>query len=279
MYRLAFVPVIIAAGACAIVWQATHPRIITAEVDPASQGIYYDPVTFVSADQTRIEAWLIPTLDAKTVLELQNKALRATHPAVILVHDMGRRREQMLPLIKPLHDEGFVIVALNLRGGGVHTATGQTFGLSEAADVSAAVEMLRKRVFVDPKRIAIVGFGTGATASLLAAQNDPTVAAVVAERPIRNVAELIIERMMPKQRQLCWLAPLCKWTFEIAYSIDAEEVDLANFKKLLDTRKVLMVDNVSPHPDPADPKTVEQIKTFLTAVFPAKTESVAGALR
>jgi len=42
---------------------------------------------------------------------------------------------------------------------------------------------------------------------------------------------------------------------------------------------VLLVDAVNPHPDPADPKTVEQIKTYMTAMFPAKTEAVAGAAR
>ena len=45
----------------------------------------------------------------------------------------------MLPLFKPLHQHGFVVLAVAMRGAG-DNAAGQTLGLNEALDVKAAVE-------------------------------------------------------------------------------------------------------------------------------------------
>ena len=268
LYRLAFVPVLVAGAACAIVWVSTHPRSVTAEIDPASLGIYYDAVTLLGTDQTRLEGWLVPQIDAKTVIEDGEKALRRKHPAVVLVHDLGRRREQMLPLIRPLHDAGMVVQAINLRGGGPSAGVGETFGLNESLDVQAAVEMLRRRPFVDPKRIAVVGCGTGATAALLAARADGRIAAVVADRPMCDAKELLDTRLTPSSA-VAWLTPLCKWTFEISYGVDMDDVALSNFKKLFDSRPVLMIDTAGAYADPSDPWTIGQIRSFLTEVLPS----------
>jgi pimeloyl-ACP methyl ester carboxylesterase len=276
MYRLAFVPVGLAAIACAIVWVSTHPRSVTTEIDPTAQGIYYDPVNFVGAGNVRIEGWLVPVLDAKAILDQKEKALRQKHPAVVLVHDIGQRRGQLLPMIKPLHDAGFVVLAINLRGGGNRAAAGETFGLNESGDVRAAVDMLRRRSFVDAQKIALVGVGTGATAVLIAAQGDPQIAAVVANRPLHSTNELVLSRLVPKRLGLRWIAPLCKWTFEIAYKVDVDDAALENFAKMFKERPVLLLDPKDPYADPVERKTLDQVTTYLTSVMAPK-EPLAGA--
>ena len=85
----------------------------------------------------------------------------------------------MLPLVTPLHQAGYIVFVLGLRGSNLGSTYGSTFGLSESNDVKAAVDLLRKTPFVDTKRIAVLGLGTGATASLLAVQKDPGIAAMV----------------------------------------------------------------------------------------------------
>ena len=276
MYRLAFVPVLIAMTACGIVWVATHPRTVNAEIDPATQGVYYEAVTFLGSDQMRLEGWLVPVLDAKLVLEEREKVLRKKHPAIVLVHDFGQRRGQMLPLIKPLHDMGYIVLAINLRGGGAHPARGETFGLRESSDVRAAVEMLRRRPFVDPLRVAVVGCGTGANAALLAAAADAQICAIVAERPVTGSRDLMQQRIMPSSSLVRWLSPLCKWTFEIAYGVDAEDLEVKNFSKLRESRQVLLVDAPAIHADPSDARVADQIMTFLR-ISMAGGASVAGA--
>src|SRR4051794_39542176 len=152
-YRLAFVPIIAALFACALVYSATHPlprRLIAGSVvqaapdaDPSGSGCYFDAITFMSEDNVRLESWLVPAIDAQAVLDGKEKVLREKHPAAILVHDFGRMRQQMLPLVKPLHDAGFVVLVLGLRGDDAAQQVGQAFGLRESADVKAAVELLR----------------------------------------------------------------------------------------------------------------------------------------
>jgi pimeloyl-ACP methyl ester carboxylesterase len=276
MYRLAFVPILVALSACAIVWVATHPRAVTAEVDPATLGIYYDTVNFVGHDKTRLEAWLVPVLDARLVLQEQDKILRKKHPAIVLVHDFGQRREQMLPLIRPLHDAGYVVLALNLRGGGLRATRGETFGLAEAGDVRAAVELLRRRQFVDPNRVAVVGCGTGGNAALLAACSDPQISAIVVDRPVRDSFELVQNRLMPQSALLRWLSPLCKWTFEISYGVDAEEIATAAARKQVAARSLLLMEAPDGSADISDTRLIERVTKFLAASL-GGTDAVAGA--
>jgi pimeloyl-ACP methyl ester carboxylesterase len=267
LYRLAFVPVLIAAMACGIVWTATHPRTASMQADPVWLGVYYEAVTFVGEDKVPIEGWLAPVLDAKVVLVEKENLLRKKHPAVVLVHDIGQRLDQMLPLVKPLHDAGFVVLAINCRGGGPHATAGETFGIHESEDIKAAIELLSKRQFVDPSRIAVVGSGTGASAALLAAQSDPQVAAVVAQQPTRDVTDLMESHVMPPHHWLAWMTPLCKWTFEICYNVDAEELEMSNFKQLMSTNRVLLVDANGTHADPSDGRMIEETTSFLSTLL------------
>jgi len=118
LYRLSFVPVLAALLVAAFVYFGTHPKQNFNEIDPNSQGIYYDPVTLKSDDGVRLEAWVVPVFEANQILREKELALRVNHPAVLLVHDVGQDRQQMLPLVRPLHEAGFVVMAVALRGSG-----------------------------------------------------------------------------------------------------------------------------------------------------------------
>src|SRR4051794_30766866 len=115
-YRVLFLPLLLAVMASAFVFSGTHPKVKSVELDPSSAGLYYDPVAFVSADGTHLEAWIVPVVSAKEVLAKKEKMLRARHPAVLLVHDFGKTQQQMLPLLAPLQEDGIVTMTLGLRG-------------------------------------------------------------------------------------------------------------------------------------------------------------------
>jgi len=240
LYRVLFLPVLLFLVLAAMVWIATHPWRTVIAADPLSVGAYYDPVSFTSADGVRLDAWIIPMINAKSVVEQKEKILKARFPAVVLVHDMGNNRTQMLPLIKPLHEAGFVVLVLGLRGSG--PGTGTTFGLREAADVQAAVNTLRRCTGVDPNRVAVLGVGTGANAALLAATDDDRIAALVLDHPVTDVDEMISRRLSPPQRWLRWAAPLSKWIFEVAYRVDADDLNFRRCKAAVKGRAVLMFD-------------------------------------
>lgn len=242
LYRLLFVPVLLVLLVMALVYLGTHPDPVPAVVDPVAQGVYYDPITFSSQDNTRLEAWLVPIVDAKLVLEEKEMALQDKRPAVILVHDYGSSRQQMLPLMRPLHDAGFVVLAITLRGCGDSGPAATTFGINEAQDVEAAAQMLRRRPFVDADRIGLVGIGTGATACVLAAARDGGLRALVLDRPVHRFEDLLADRVGPRQPWLRWIDPLCKWSFQIAYSVDADMISTDHLSRDLMARSVLMFD-------------------------------------
>jgi len=266
-YRMMFVPILAALSACALVYSATHPPAHAPGIDPTSQGIYYDPVSLLSDDGTRFEGWLVPVLTPKHVLEQKEHMLRFRRPAVVLLHDHGQSREQMIPLIQPLHEAGFVVMAISLRGRGGGGPVGATFGLREAADVKAAVELLRRRPFVDPAKIAIVGVGTGANAALIAASHDQHIAAVVAISPLSGMQDVLARDMGPKQSWLSFMNPLCQWTFELAYSVDTNDLDLSRYQKLSAGRPIL-IESAGPIAELGS-KHTQQICEFLDAKLPA----------
>jgi pimeloyl-ACP methyl ester carboxylesterase len=269
LYRLMFVPTVLAALVAALVITATHPRPAVGVSDPTSLGVYYDPVELLSLDNTKLEGWLVPVLDAHRVLTDKDKALHRRHPAIVLVHDFGASRQQVLPLVAPLHEAGYVLLAINLRGRGPSSTAGSTFGLNEAQDVRAAVELLRRRPFVDPDAIGVLGIGTGATAALIAAEQDSRINTLILDHPVRQFQDVLDDRIGPRQAWLSWVRPLCKWTFEIAYKVDAEEMELVRFGDMMKRKHVLMLDEpgetVSCFKPVRGRQTVEFLKKHLVA--------------
>jgi hypothetical protein len=240
LYRLAFVPVLLAIAASLLVWIATHPPVIASDRDPAGEGLYYDAVALPGPDGSRLDAWLIPVVDADAILREGEAALRTRHPAVILVHDHGHGRHQMLPLIRPLHDAGFVVLVLGTRGS-VTNNVGRTFGLREAEDVRAAADLLRRRPYVDPRRVAVVGIGSGATAAALASRSDPLLKTLVLDGLPTGTDRIVRDYLGPRFEWLHWIDPICKWTFETAYRVDLDEATTHRILPALRGRDVMLL--------------------------------------
>lgn len=262
LYRLALVQLCIGLLVGLSVAITTHPLHVKAGLTPQDLGIYYEPVTMLSEDQTRLEGILVPALDARRVLEEKDKILRKRFPAVVLVHDLGGSGEQMLPLVRPLHEAGLVVLVLDLRGCGNSASGGQTFGLNESKDVLAAVQMLRRRSYIDPDRIAIIGSGTGANAALLAAQGDPQIAALVLDRPICDPQQ-VMDRFIPRSSGLEFMQPLYRWAFEITYGVNLDDLRWECFSGLLNQGKSLTFANTETYNFLARDLTIERISLFL----------------
>ncbi|HEX3356576.1 MAG TPA: hypothetical protein VHS31_06300, partial [Tepidisphaeraceae bacterium] len=233
LYRLTFLPIFVALAVAAMVYAGTHPRQQTNELDPSSQGIYYDPVTLRSEDGVRLEAWIVPVFEASQILRDKETVLRAKQPAVLLLHDYAQNRQQMLPLIRPLHDAGFVVMSLAFRGCGPSAPAGSTFGLLESNDVRTAVSALRRCNFVDAKRLAIVGVGLGANAGLIVAANDPSIKTMVLDHPGQSGNQILDDLIGPRQGSLYWMQPMCKWAFELVYQVHTDDLNMSKYGGLM----------------------------------------------
>jgi hypothetical protein len=263
LYRLAFVPVILAIFVVTLIFAVTHPPHYTADADPTLQGVYYDPVNFVSEDGTRLEGWIVPVFDAKRVLEEKERTLHKKHPAIVLVHDYMGTRQQMLPLVPALHDAGVVVLVVGLRGTGPSVGTGQTFGLKESMDVRAAVDVLRRRSYVDAAKVSVMGLGTGANAAVRAAGEDANIATLILDRPIESFDEALMSRLGKNQSWLSVLMPLFRYTFEAMYHVDADQLTSSSFASVTTTRPTLRFAAVGDGSGPYQPQNAEGIAAFL----------------
>ena len=222
--RLTLLPTLLLGVAAALVSIGTHPPHTPATLDPASAGVYYEPVAFLTADGQRLEGWLVPAVDERLVLARRELILTDRHPGVVLAHDFAGSREQMLRFVRPLHEGGFSVLAIDLRGCGESDPAGQTFGLREAADVRAGLDLLRKRRLVDPLRLAAVGLGTGGSAALAVA-GDLGVMAVVAVAPPASADAAVAEHLLPEWARAEWTVALVRRVFELLYATDSRELD------------------------------------------------------
>jgi pimeloyl-ACP methyl ester carboxylesterase len=264
LYRLAVAVILAALIVVVMLTAATHPRAVAANTNPALHGLYYDPVSFLSPDGLRLDAWLFPALDARRVLEQKEQALRRKQPAIILVHDFACSSRQMLPLVRPLHEAGFLVLVLNLRGCGSSAASPQTFGLREWMDVKAATDMLRRRPFVDSVRIGAVGLGTGANAVLLAAQNDPGLTTLVLQNPIADIDEALDRYALPPALRHPWVQTVFRWAFQNIYHLDADPLVES---PTLDGRHILTLQGGLP----GAPGAAAQVSRFLRQNMPANS--------
>lgn len=103
-------------------------------------------------------------------------------PAVVLVHMLGRSKDEWIDLADRLQDAGATVLAFDLRGHGGSGGNGAMLG-SMSTDVRAAVEWLAVRPGVRPGAMALVGASLGANLAGLVAADLAAVRAVALVSP------------------------------------------------------------------------------------------------
>jgi pimeloyl-ACP methyl ester carboxylesterase len=125
-------------------------------------------------------------------------------PAVILVSgSTSSDRDEFVAgipifaqLANAIADAGYLVVRYDERGSGQSGGRQESATLQEfAADARAVVSFLSKRRDVDPRRIALVGYGEGGWIALLVAEQEQKVAAVgLIATPSISGTELVLEQ-------------------------------------------------------------------------------------
>lgn len=102
-----------------------------------------------------------------------------SYPAVVLLHMLNGSRREWQPLIPVLLEQGFAVLAVDLRG---HAATGgsRDWALAET-DVQTMIDWLREQAGVS--QIAIAGGSIGSNLAIRGAANDETIVSAVALSP------------------------------------------------------------------------------------------------
>src|SRR5262245_20078045 len=92
-------------------------------------------------------------------------------PAVVLVHMLGRSKDEWGPLAERLQDAGVTALAIDLRGHGHSAGNGAELPLM-VGDVQAAISWLSQRPGVRVGALGVVGASLGANLAALAAADD-----------------------------------------------------------------------------------------------------------
>lgn len=132
----------------------------------------------------RIAAWYLPERFGAT---------RPSRGAIVFVHGKDACRGDELKggsddLVRRIHQAGFAVLMIDLRGHGHSSAARLTYGERERFDVLGAVDWLRAQ---GHGRIGVLGASMGAASTLLAAADEPAIAAVVADSAFADFGQMI----------------------------------------------------------------------------------------
>ena len=142
---------------------------------PWELGAPYENVRFQSADGLRISGWWLPHASPKGV--------------VIGCHGHGGRKDEMLGIGTNCWRAGYSVLLFDFRGRGESDPWPQTLISREVDDLRAAIAFARARAPEAP--LGLVGFSMGGAVSLLAAAEEPGVAAVVADSAFTSGRDVV----------------------------------------------------------------------------------------
>ena len=160
----------------------TVPRRAPENRTPAALSLAYDDVRFPSReDNLEIAGWYIPRLGSRK--------------AVVLVHGWNSNRSaefqgRFVDFGAALHDRGFAVMMIDMRGHGASGDGHFSFGIRERHDVEGAVDWLERQGF-QPGSIGVLGVSMGAATGIGAAADDPDIGALVEDCSFADIKPLI----------------------------------------------------------------------------------------
>jgi uncharacterized protein len=139
--------------------------------------------------------------------------------AVIVQHGYGGHRGTVLHIASMLHNHGFSVITMDLRGHGESGGEIVTFGRDESKDMQVVFDYLSQRSEVNPEKIGIYGWSLGGATVLLHGAMNPDVKAVAADSPF----DAINYENMAEFSDTIWPLPmLLKFFSSIRADVDFE---------------------------------------------------------
>jgi pimeloyl-ACP methyl ester carboxylesterase len=167
-------------GLLVVLWM-TSPSRKFPEATPASVGLGYREVEFLSTDGVRLSAWWVP--------------VEGSSLAAVLVPGWGGHKfdEHLLQTVPVYHDAGYSVLLLDLRAQGESDGARRTLGYREVRDVRGALAWLQRQGYrLD--QIVLHGWSMGGATALRAAPGTG-VAAVVEEASYADLPLLLGDKI------------------------------------------------------------------------------------
>jgi uncharacterized protein len=153
-------------GLLVVLWM-TSPKRRSPEATPASVGLGYREVEFLSTDGIQLSAWWVP--------------VEGSSLATVLVPGWGGYKfdEHLLQTLPIYHDAGYSALLLDLRAQGESDGARRTLGYREVRDVRGALAWLQQQGYA-LDQVVLHGWSMGGATALRAAPGTG-VAAVIEE--------------------------------------------------------------------------------------------------
>ena len=188
-------------------WLLTHPPVQPVQGDPANQAaLEYRclPVPmpefctaqplFTPGQHIPIFAWILPAVP-ETPQGYPGSSGNWSDSTVVLVSDHGQSRTPsnfpVWTVSQLLVQAGYNVVLFDTRGTGQSGGSGIAFGTLEVRDLLTVVDYFHDLGGPPQGYIAVWGLGTGADTAILAAAQDPNIAAVIADSPYLTPGEYL----------------------------------------------------------------------------------------
>ncbi len=118
-------------------------------------GVTYEKVTFDT------QAYEEDPVTISGLLMKPAEGVQGQVPGVVFAHGITGSKEWYIQMTRPLVEEGFIVLSIDLRGHGGSSGH-STFGYDEVTEMWAAADYLRENVpEVDPNNIVAVGHSLG----------------------------------------------------------------------------------------------------------------------
>lgn len=160
-------------------WQLLHPERMPLDTFSANIVPEYRDISFPSSEKSiTLKGWLFQA--------------KRSERAVIMVHSYGKNRLEYgietVDLIKEFLNKNYSVLVFDLRNSGESDGKDTTFGYNEKNDVLSAIKYMNSQGY---KNITLLGFSTGASASILASAESKSVDAVIADSPYADLEEYL----------------------------------------------------------------------------------------
>jgi len=161
-----------------LVYANTHPPKYPLHIPPSEYRAEYETVSFTTGDGIALKGWLVKPARVLT-----------GSPAIIICHGVGANKSDFTELAAALARRGFYALLFDFRAHGDSGGSRSSLGYHEQKDVDAALQFLKERRKIDPKRIGIYGFSLGGSTAILAAAKTGAFSAVVADSAFSSLRD------------------------------------------------------------------------------------------
>lgn len=191
---------------------------------PEDYGLSYEGIEFSPRGwpEITLRGWWLPSAEAKGV--------------VVRVHGVDSTRAELLGLMKALVEDGYSVLAFDLRGHGESDPAQMGAGLHERDDVLGALDYVVAERGAEPGRVLLHGNSYGAAIALMAGaeecggveEGECAIAGVFADSAFAALTDLIVQEVADRTMLPSWAAPALQpgivWMARLSKGIDVTAV-------------------------------------------------------